>query len=199
MRSIVFASSNRHKVTEIAAMLPEGLRIITLAEAGFTGLIEETADTIRGNSLLKATALKKFLSERKDTSLVMADDSGLEVKALGGAPGVRSARYSGKDAGDSENVIKLLNEMNGKTSRQARFVTVITLLDGYGEHFFEGEITGTIAYGPRGTNGFGYDPVFIPTGYRSTFAELSPGEKNAISHRSVALRKCIEYLNRQTF
>ncbi len=195
MRSIVLASSNRHKVTEIAEMLPEDFSIMTLADIGFTGEIEETAETIRGNSFLKAIAVKKFLSGKGDDSLVMADDSGLEVTALHGAPGVRSARYAGDNASDAQNVEKLLVEMEHLTNRQARFVTGITLIDASGEHYFEGEVKGTIAYGPRGTNGFGYDPVFIPTGYRSTFAELEPGEKNRISHRSAALQKCMGYLN----
>ena len=194
MRVIVLASSNQHKVKEIAAMLPSGIALKTMSEAGFTDLIEETAETIKGNSLIKAVALRDFLRSRNDQSWVIADDSGLEVKALNGAPGVRSARYAAAHATDADNVKKLLGEMQQQTERRARFVTIITLLSEDMPFFFEGEITGSIAHEPRGTNGFGYDPVFIPTGYRSTFAELSANEKNAISHRALAVDKLAKHL-----
>jgi XTP/dITP diphosphohydrolase len=164
-----------------------------MEEVGYNQPIAETADTIKENSQLKAKTLQSFLGRRSETC-VIADDSGLEVKALAGALGVRSARYAGEAASDSENVMKLLREMEPVNDRRARFVTVITLLEGAEQHFFEGEITGTIAQAPRGHNGFGYDPVFIPDGYRTTFAELDAAEKNRISHRAKAMERLLTHL-----
>lgn len=194
MSVIVLATANRHKAAEIAAMLPPAITLRTHAETGFSEEIQETAETIKGNSLIKAQTVKTFLEKKGDTSWVIADDSGLEVKALGGAPGVLSARYAGLQASDADNVKKLLSELHHKTDRKARFVTVITLIGAGGTHFFEGTISGTIAIEARGKNGFGYDPVFIPTGCRSTFAELPAEEKNRISHRAAAVKKLMAFI-----
>jgi XTP/dITP diphosphohydrolase len=191
---LVLATSNKHKAEEIGKLLPEGFMLRSLAETGFTSPIEESADTIRGNSLLKAKAVSDFLRASGSTAAVIADDSGLEVDFLGGRPGVHSARYAGEQANDEANNKKLLAEMNTATDRKARFVTVITLIHEGHSFFFEGEVSGTIAHEPRGHAGFGYDPLFIPTGYRSTFAELGPEIKKRISHRAVAINKLLHFL-----
>lgn len=194
MIRLVLASSNSHKAQELAAMLPDSFHIVTLSEIGFKEKIQENAATIRRNSLIKASAVKQFLFRRDDPAWVIADDSGLEVLALEGAPGVRSARYAGEQATDEDNVKKLLSDLTNVTDRRARFVTVLTLLTPDEERFFEGEVKGTITYEPRGKGGFGYDPVFVPTGYRSTFAEMPAGEKNLISHRAAAVKKLSDHL-----
>jgi XTP/dITP diphosphohydrolase len=191
---LVLASSNKHKADEIRQLLPEGFFLRTLAEAGFTSQIEESADTIKGNSLLKARVVSDFLKASGLHAAVIADDSGLEVDSLGGKPGVYSARYAGEGASDESNNKKLLAEMRTVTDRKARFVTVITLIAEGKPFFFEGEISGTIAHEARGHAGFGYDPLFIPTGYRSTFAELGPEVKKQISHRAQAINKLLRFL-----
>jgi XTP/dITP diphosphohydrolase len=192
---IVFASANKNKIREINALLNDLHQVIGLADVGITEEIPETAATIKENSLLKAQYVSKVLKPTQQQLAVFADDSGLEVEALYGAPGVYSARYAGIPKNDDANNKKLISELKTFTNRKARFVTVITLIIENQVHYFEGEVTGTIAYEPRGTNGFGYDPLFIPRGYRSTFAELSPEVKNTISHRGIAVRKLIEFLN----
>lgn len=194
--TICLASSNKGKRREISAMLPPGWALKSLADLGINENIPETGFTLSENSLLKA----RYLSSRcaRECQAVIADDSGLEVNALGGAPGVYSARYAGEAAGDTANNEKLLRDMRDKTDRRARFVTVITLLSNGQTHQFEGEIRGTIAHAPRGSNGFGYDPLFIPTGYRSTFAELPAEVKNAISHRAAAFRKLAAHIGQRS-
>jgi XTP/dITP diphosphohydrolase len=188
----IFATRNRHKVREIAAMLPAGSEMITMDEAGIGGEIEETGRTLRENSMLKAEWLRQRL--RNIDAAVIADDSGLEVDSLNGLPGVNSARYAGRHGDDNANNAKLLEELNNKTDRKARFVCVITLVLHGKTHVFEGFVPGTIAHAPRGRNGFGYDPLFIPRGYRSTFAELGADVKNGISHRAIAFRKLSDFL-----
>lgn len=195
---LVFASANVNKIREINALVPKTFEVIGLADIGITEEIPEPGDTIRENSLLKAEYVRNFLRDKGRQLPVFADDSGLEVQALNGAPGVYSARYAGIPKSDEANNKKLLKELQAVTSRQARFVTVITLLMNDTVHYFEGEVKGTIAYEPRGNNGFGYDPLFIPQGYRSTFAELDPSTKNSISHRGRAVNQLARFLENST-
>lgn len=190
----VFASSNKNKIKEIKSILPISIELCGLEETGITEEIPETGNTIKENSFLKAKYVVDFL---KDSNVsAFADDSGLEVEALNGAPGVYSARYAGQPKNDEANNKKLLEELRNIPNRKARFVTIITLIMNNEVHYFEGEINGTIAFEPRGDSGFGYDPLFIPRGYRSTFAELGPEIKNTISHRAIAVKKLEEFLNK---
>lgn len=192
---LVFASANKNKLKEIGAILPEGYVIKGLADIGITEEIPEPGATIKENSYLKANYVKEFLEKKGVISpAIFADDSGLEVKALNGAPGVYSARYAGIPKSDIGNNKKLLEELRQTTNRKARFVTVITLLINGEIHYFEGEVQGTIAHESRGETGFGYDPLFIPTGYRSTFAELGAEIKNSISHRGAAVKSLVSFL-----
>lgn len=185
-KEIVFATNNAHKLQEVRDIVGSDCRVLSLADIGCHDDIPETADTIEGNALLKA----RWVKERYGYDC-FADDTGLEVDALGGAPGVRSARYAAQEGGadhDSQaNMRLLLRQMDGKTDRRARFRTVMALiLDGQ-EHLYEGKVEGTITEGPRGNDGFGYDPVFLPQGESRTFAEMSADEKNSLSHRRRAL------------
>ena len=150
----------------------------------------ETSDTLEGNALLKA----RYVYERYHTNC-FADDTGLEVEALGGAPGVYSARYAGEGHNSEENIKKLLHELEGKDNRKARFRTVFALIINGKEHLFEGIVRGEIIARKRGTSGFGYDPVFVPEGFTQTFAEMSDGQKNKISHRALAVGKLCKFLN----
>jgi XTP/dITP diphosphohydrolase len=188
---LIFASSNKHKIEEIAKILPAGNSIVPMSELGITGEIPETGKTIEENSLLKAQYVFDKLGKKE---IVIADDSGLEVFSLDNKPGVHSARYAGEPKNDANNNKKLLEELIKKADRRARFVTVITLLSPDQKKVFEGEVKGSIAFEPRGKNGFGYDPLFIPQGYRSTFAELSAETKNNISHRANAVKKMLDFL-----
>lgn len=199
--TLVFASTNRHKIDEIKAMLPEHIRLLSLREIGFNEEISETADTIEGNAQLKAECIYAFIKNNPACAHVggvFADDSGLEVDALNNKPGVYSARYAGEPKNDDANNQKLLKELKNITSRQARFKTVICLCMPDGVHLFEGIVKGTIAYEARGSEGFGYDPLFIPQGYRSTFAELGNEVKNSISHRANAVKKLMFFLSEHT-
>src|SRR5688572_3593726 len=186
--TILFASSNQNKIKEINQMLDGKFLIKGLSDAGITREIPEPGATIKENSFLKARYVVEYLKKTGPSLTVFADDSGLEVEALEGAPGVHSARYAGIPKSDQANNRKLLKALQNVTKRNARFVTVITLIKDDQVHYFEGEIKGTISYEERGTNGFGYDPLFIPQGFRSTFAELSPDTKNSISHRAKAVK-----------
>ncbi len=192
--SVVFASSNAHKLEELRSILPKHFKIKGLRDIGFIDEIPETGSTIAENSLIKAKFLDHLLNGKLSNELVFSDDSGLEVEALNGAPGVYSARYAGEPKDDAANNKKLLEALKNVSSRKARFVTVITLIVQGTQHVFEGEVSGTIAHEPRGNTGFGYDPLFIPTGYRSTFAELGPELKNTISHRAIAVEKLRRHL-----
>jgi XTP/dITP diphosphohydrolase len=192
---LLFASSNKNKIKEITALLAKGYSLSGLHDIGVEQEIPETGKTIKENSLLKAQYVVDFLKNKNKTMAVFADDSGLEVEALNNAPGVYSARYAGIPKSDEANNKKLLEELKSETSRKARFVTVITLIVEGVIHYFEGEVQGVITLEPSGTNGFGYDPLFIPDGYSQTFADLSPETKNAISHRGKALQKLILFLN----
>jgi non-canonical purine NTP pyrophosphatase (RdgB/HAM1 family) len=189
---LVFASANKNKISEIKSVLPSSIELLGLQDVGITGEIPEPGSTIKENSLLKTKYVVDFL---KDTNVsVFADDSGLEVEALGGAPGAYSARYAGEPKNDEANNEKLILELQNLINRKARFVTVITLIHKNQIQYFEGEISGTIAFEPRGTSGFGYDPLFIPDGYTKTFAELGQEIKNSISHRALAVKKLVEFL-----
>jgi len=193
---LVFASSNHNKIREINEILPNTFTVIGLKDIGITEEIPEPGTTIKENSFLKASYVVNFLKNKGSVNTpVFADDSGLEVEALGKAPGVYSARYAGIPKSVENNNLKLLKELQQVTLRQARFVCVITLILGDSIHYFEGEMKGTIAYEPRGEKGFGYDPLFIPQGYRSTFAELDAAAKNEISHRGKAVNQLVSFLN----
>lgn len=187
--NIIFATNNRHKLEEVQAVLGEGFRLTTPRELGITEDIPEEQDTLEGNASQKA----RYLYERTGKNC-FADDTGLEVAALGGAPGVRSARYAGPGHDSQKNMELLLNNMAGKTDRRARFRTVISLILDGEEHLFEGTVEGTILDAPCGEAGFGYDPVFVPEGYDTTFAEMSAEAKNAISHRGRAVARLAAFL-----
>ena len=190
MSKLLLCTGNPGKVAELRAMLPESMELVGLQEAGLPLDLPETGKTFAANALEKA----RFAHER--TGLVcIADDSGLEVDALNGAPGVYSARYAGEAKNDAANMAKLLFAMEGQEQRNACFRTVVALVDEGGEHLFEGEVRGTITKEPRGTNGFGYDPVFLPEMSDLTFAELDAKMKNAISHRGQAVWKLVRWLS----
>ena len=186
---IVFATHNRHKSEEACQILGPRWTLRNLHDLGQTEEIPETADTLQGNALQKA----QFVYDKYHLSC-FADDTGLEVEALNGAPGVYSARYAGEHCSFADNVNKLLHEMQGKTNRRACFKTVVALILDGEAHFFEGRVDGTIIESPRGAEGFGYDPVFVPDGFNETFAEMSAEQKNKISHRGRAMAKLIEFL-----
>lgn len=187
---ICFASNNHKKLEEITAKLKGSpIELITLDETGIHEDIPETGDTFHDNALQKA----QYVFDKKGI-FCFADDSGLEVHALHGEPGVYSARYAGPQRDANDNMDKLLAELKGKDDRSASFKTVIALLHPTGTYFFEGEIKGTITHEKRGEKGFGYDPIFIPDGYDITFAEMSPEVKNTISHRALAVEKLVEFL-----
>ncbi len=193
MTTIVLVTRNLGKLAEIRNLLPVGYNLVTLAEVGLTDEIEETGVTFAENSLIKA----RFVHIKLNMN-TLADDSGLETEALSGAPGVFSARYAGEHCSDQMNVDKLLLKLSGVSNRKAQFRTVLTLILDGKEHLFDGTVTGSIAYKPKGTNGFGYDPVFIPDGFDKTFAELSAATKNQISHRGEAVRKMVQFLNKSS-
>lgn len=186
---LVFATNNKHKIREISDLLDNNTRILGLADFNITEDIPEEADTLEENALFKA----RYVHERTGMD-VFADDTGLEVEALGGAPGVYSARYAGESKSFDDNIEKLLREMQGATNRSARFRTVIALILDGTEYIFEGTVEGEITSERRGTGGFGYDPVFVASGYDWTFAEMPLAEKNTISHRARAMQKLLEFL-----
>ncbi|MDP3567639.1 RdgB/HAM1 family non-canonical purine NTP pyrophosphatase [Sediminibacterium sp.] len=194
---LIFASANKNKIKEIKALLPEHFNLLGLEDIGIYEEIPEPGTTIKENSFLKAKYVLDFLKQANEDCAVFSDDSGLEVDVLNNAPGVYSARYAGASKNDANNNKKLLEDLKLITNRKARFVTVITLIINGEVHYFEGEIKGTISYEARGTNGFGYDPLFIPQGYRSTFAELGAEVKNTISHRALAVKQLINFFATQ--
>lgn len=190
MKKLVFATNNAHKLEEIRAILGDKVEILSLNDINCHADIPETADTLQGNAALKV----RYIYENYGLDC-FADDTGLEVEALNGAPGIYSARYAGGEGHDSEaNMKKLLSEMQDKENRKARFRTVICLIEGGKEHFFEGIVNGSIIRERKGGAGFGYDPIFMPDGYSETFAEMGNDEKNKISHRARAVQKLCEYL-----
>ena len=189
MRKLIFATNNAHKLGEVQALLGDAFTLVTLRECGITEDIPETADTLEGNALQKA----RYVYEKTGLDC-FADDTGLEVDALGGAPGVHSARYATDGHDFAANNRLLLKNLEGVTDRTARFRTVIALiLDGV-EYTFEGRVDGTIATAESGSEGFGYDPLFVPSGEIITFAQMSAEAKNAISHRGRAVAKLVNFL-----
>ncbi len=189
MKQLVFATNNAHKLDEVRNILGDTFEILGMAQIGCHDNIEETADTFAGNALIKARYIKgKYGYD------CFADDSGLEIEALGGAPGVYSARFAGEGHNSEKNMDKVLSLMQGKSNRNARFCTVVALVTGEGEYTFEGEIKGEILDERRGKGGFGYDPIFRPENETLTFAEMGDDRKNAISHRARAVKKLAEFL-----
>ena len=191
---LVFASNNKNKIQEIQALVPNTIQIVSLEEIGCFEDIPETADTIEGNAILKAN----YVTEKYGYDC-FADDTGLEVEALNGAPGVYSARYAGEQKNANDNMDKLLFELKDKTNRKANFKTVIALNLNGKQNIFTGIIHGKIIEEKIGTNGFGYDPIFVADGYAKTFAELSMEEKSTISHRGIAVKQLIEYFIKNNF
>ena len=189
MKRIVFATNNKNKLSEVRAIVGEEFEVLSLSEIGCYEDIPEDGETFEANAFGKA----RYVKEKYGYD-VFADDSGLEVEALGNAPGVYSARYAGEPSNSQRNIEKLMCEMKDKTDRRARFRTTIALIYEGGEYLFEGAIEGNIIESLRGCNGFGYDPLFVPQGYDLTFAEMSSEEKNKISHRAIATQKLVAYL-----
>jgi XTP/dITP diphosphohydrolase len=186
---LVFASNNKNKIKEIQLLLPDFIQILSLEDIGCTEDIPETANTIEGNAILKAN----YVSQKYGFDC-FADDSGLEVAALNGEPGVFSARYAGEPKNDENNIDKLLANLKGVENKKANFKTVICMNLKGEQHLFTGIINGTIIEERIGTNGFGYDPIFVADGYQKTFAELSLEEKATISHRGIAVKQLVEFL-----
>lgn len=186
---IVFATNNKHKLDEIRKITQNSVEILSLSDIDCHDDIPETGVTLEDNALMKADYIKsKFGYD------CFADDTGLEVDALNGAPGVYSARYASEGCNSEDNMDKMLTELSGITNRNARFRTVIALTLNGENYFFEGIVNGTIIEERRGGEGFGYDPIFVPAGYDKTFAELGDDEKNKISHRAIATKKLVEKL-----
>ncbi|WP_298302808.1 non-canonical purine NTP diphosphatase [Flavobacterium sp.] len=188
---LVFASNNKNKIKEIQLLVPNSIKIVSLEDIGCTEEIPETADTIEGNAILKAN----YVTQKYGYDC-FADDSGLEVDALNGEPGVFSARYAGEPKNDDNNMNKLLSNLKDKTNRTANFKTVICLNYKGKQHLFTGIINGKIIDEKIGNNGFGYDPIFVANDYTKTFAELSIEEKSNISHRGIAVKQLIEFLKK---
>lgn len=190
-KKFVFATNNAHKLEEVTAILGNKIELLSMKDINCHADIPETADTLKGNALLKA----RYIFENYQLDC-FADDTGLEVEALNGAPGVYSARYAG-DAHNSEaNMKKLLQDMEGIENRKAQFRTVFALIINGKEHLFEGIVKGEITKHRHGTSGFGYDPVFIPEGYTQTYAEMGNELKNKISHRALATNKLCNFLSK---
>jgi XTP/dITP diphosphohydrolase len=190
MIKLVFATNNAHKLEEVRAVFGKTIEVLSLKDINCFDDIPETADTLEGNALIKA----KHIYEKYGYDC-FADDTGLEVDALGGKPGVYSARYAGEEQDSKKNMQKLLVELGSTTNRDARFRTVIALIEKGEVKYFEGKINGHITVTPSGNAGFGYDPVFVPDGFSQTFAELGSELKNKISHRALAINELKKYLN----
>lgn len=189
-RKLVFATNNAHKLEEISSILGDKVELLSLKDICCTADIPETAETLEGNAMLKA----EYIHEHYGLDC-FADDTGLEVEALNGAPGVYSARYGGGEGHNSEaNMQKLLQDMQGVDNRKAQFRTAICLILDGKKHLFEGIVKGEIIKGKRGNAGFGYDPIFVPEGYNKTFAEMGNEIKNKISHRALAVEKLCRFL-----
>lgn len=188
---IIFATNNQHKVDEIKSVLPNHIQIITLKEAGIDKDIPEPHDTIEANAIEKARVIHQLTNEN-----CFSEDTGLEVFALSGEPGVKSARYAGDDKAPNANIKKLLTNLQSKSDRRARFKTVICMILNKQEYLFEGICTGRIIDELKGEKGFGYDPVFIPDGSEKTFAEMTMEEKNKFSHRRKATDELVSFLNK---
>ena len=189
MKQLVFATNNAHKLDEVRKILGGKFNVLSLKEIGCNDDIAETAETFESNALIKA----RYIHDKYGYDC-FADDSGLEIDALGGAPGVYSARYAGEAHDSEKNMAKVLGQLQGVENRAARFRTVIALILDGKEHLFEGEIAGRIIEERRGAGGFGYDPIFIPDGENRTFAEMDDAQKNGISHRARAVKKLVAFL-----
>ncbi len=189
MKTLVFATNNKNKLQEVRQILGDRFEIKGLSDIGCDVDIPETSATLEGNAMQKA----KFVKEHYGLDC-FADDTGLECRALDGAPGIRSARYAGENHDSEANMRKLLENLQEKSDRSAQFRTVIALLYQGEEHLFEGVVRGNIITEHKGTHGFGYDPIFVPEGYDTTFAEMSAEEKNSISHRGRAVAKLAGFL-----
>ena len=187
---IVFATNNLNKLKEIKQILPVSIELLSLKDIGFEGEIPEDYETLEENSFQKA----QYIFDRYKISC-FADDTGLEVESLNGAPGVYSARYAGEDCVAENNMRKLLSEMQGKANRRAAFKTVVAFVTDTEKRAFEGVATGEILVEKQGNEGFGYDPIFKPGGYDVSYAEMSSLEKNKISHRGKAVRKFTDYIS----
>ncbi len=194
----VFASNNKHKLDEVRQILPHNISVISLQEVGFVQEIDETGQTLEENSAIKAQTVWQWLclqGKTEEVTGVFADDTGLEIAALNGAPGVRTARWAGEEANDSANRLKALHELAGECHREAQFRTVITLIICGKQLQVEGIVRGSISLQEEGEGGFGYDPIFIPQGYHQTFASLPASTKNSISHRARAMQAMAELLS----
>jgi len=189
---LVFATNNRHKMDEVTAKVGDDFKLLTLTDINCTDDIEETGLTFNENASIKS----RYIFNKYGLDC-FGDDSGLEIDALNGEPGIYSARYAGTHGDHAANIAKVLQNLQGQANRKARFRTVISLMWQGQEHFFEGTVEGTIRHELSGSSGFGYDPVFQPDGYNITFAEMSMNEKNAISHRARALEGLISFLKAQ--
>lgn len=187
---LVFASNNQNKINEIKAMLPKSIELLSLKDINCNEDIPETAKTIEGNAILKAN----YVTQKYNLPC-FADDTGLEVEALNGEPGVFSARYAGENKNSDDNMNKLLENLKDKTNRNAQFKTVIALNLNSEQHLFEGIAKGKIISERKGEKGFGYDPIFVPEGFTSTFAEMEMSKKAKLSHRGKATQKLIQFLN----
>ncbi|MBO4369738.1 MAG: RdgB/HAM1 family non-canonical purine NTP pyrophosphatase [Paludibacteraceae bacterium] len=193
MKTLVFATANKHKLIEVQGLLGEGFALYCLADLQITEEIPETSGTLEGNALQKAMYVYEHTGKA-----CFADDTGLEIDALNGNPGVYSARYAGPEKDSQANMRKVLAEMQGVENRAARFRTVIAYIDDDGQsHLFEGKVEGEILLQPVGDEGFGYDPIFRPAGYTESFAQLSLEAKNKISHRGRAMQAFCQYLGEQ--
>lgn len=190
---LVFSTNNSHKLKEVQEMLPNSIQLVSLKDINCAEEIDETEATLQGNAALKAN----YITDNYQLDC-FADDTGLEVEALDGKPGVFSARFAGEPANAENNMQKLLSELKNKTNRNAQFRTVICLnLEGK-QHIFEGICKGTILQEKEGTKGFGYDPIFKPIGFENSFANMTSDEKNRISHRGIAIQKLVEFLTSYT-
>ncbi|MEZ4854546.1 non-canonical purine NTP diphosphatase [Flavobacterium sp.] len=187
--TIVFASTNKNKISEIKQLLSASIKLLSLEDIGCFEDIPETAETIEGNAIFKANYVSKKYGYN-----CFADDTGLEVGALNGAPGVYSARYAGEQKNADDNMNKLLESLKNKNNRDAQFKTIIALRINNEQHLFEGIVKGKIIEEKKGAKGFGYDPIFVPEGFDKTFAEMEMSEKAALSHRGIATRKLIAFL-----
>ena len=188
--NLIFATSNQNKVLEIQKILPKKFNIKSLKDLNYFEDVPENKNTIEGNAIFKA----KYIYEKFNIN-VFADDTGLEVEALNGEPGVHSARYAGTTRNSEKNIKKLLKNLKNIKNRNARFKTVIALIIDNKLHIFSGIVEGYILDSPKGNNGFGYDPIFCPNGFDKSFAELTLKEKNLISHRSLAMKKLIDFIS----
>jgi XTP/dITP diphosphohydrolase len=189
---LIFASKNTHKLEEIRFLL-KSYEIISLDDVGCKEEVPETSDTIQGNALQKARQIYNTYKIN-----CFADDTGLEVYALGGEPGVLSARYAGEQKSSVDNIQKVLLKLGDSDNRKARFITIIALIIDGKEYIFEGIIEGEISKNLMGNNGFGYDPIFVPQGFSKSFAEMSFAEKNECSHRVIAIKKLVNFLKNKT-